>query len=119
MVELSTSRCCQKSLVDGAASASVTSPPFQGRGRLEAADPGLAPLRGYSPELYSLPPPGAQEAGAACPTPILYARLDTPYRPGGWTVRQVVHHLPDSRLNAYVRCKLVGLVKPRRRPTAA
>lgn len=34
------------------------------------------------------------------------ARLDTPYRPGGWTARQVVHHLPDSHLNAYVRCKL-------------
>ncbi len=33
-------------------------------------------------------------------------RLDTPYRPGGWTVRQVVHHLPDSHLNAYTRCKL-------------
>jgi hypothetical protein len=34
------------------------------------------------------------------------ARLDTPYRPGGWTVRQVVHHLPDSHLNAYCRIKL-------------
>jgi uncharacterized damage-inducible protein DinB len=34
------------------------------------------------------------------------AQLDTPYRPGGWTVRQVVHHVPDSHLNAYVRCKL-------------
>jgi len=34
------------------------------------------------------------------------ARLDTPYRPGGWTVRQVVHHLPDSHLNAYIRHKL-------------
>jgi hypothetical protein len=33
-------------------------------------------------------------------------RLDTPYRPGGWTVRQVVHHVPDSHLNAYVRFKL-------------
>ena len=33
------------------------------------------------------------------------ARLDTPYRPGGWTVRQVVHHLADSHLNAFVRCK--------------
>ncbi|NOT28802.1 MAG: bacillithiol transferase BstA [Acidobacteria bacterium] len=31
---------------------------------------------------------------------------DTPYRPGGWTVRQVVHHIPDSHLNAYIRCKL-------------
>ena len=33
-------------------------------------------------------------------------RLDTPYREGGWTVRQVVHHLPDSHLNAYTRFKL-------------
>lgn len=33
------------------------------------------------------------------------ARLDTPYRPGGWTVRQVVHHVPDSHLNSYVRFK--------------
>lgn len=32
--------------------------------------------------------------------------LDRPYRPGGWTVRQVVHHLADSHLNAYVRTKL-------------
>jgi hypothetical protein len=34
------------------------------------------------------------------------ARLDTPYRPGGWTVRQVAHHLPDSHMNAYIRFKL-------------
>ena len=34
------------------------------------------------------------------------AQLDTPYRDGGWTVRQVVHHVPDSHLNAYVRLKL-------------
>ena len=33
-------------------------------------------------------------------------QLDTPYRDGGWTVRQVVHHLPDSHMNAYVRWKL-------------
>ncbi len=33
-------------------------------------------------------------------------QLDTPYRPGGWTVRQVVHHVPDSHLNSYIRCKL-------------
>jgi uncharacterized damage-inducible protein DinB len=33
-------------------------------------------------------------------------QLDTPYRPGGWTVRQVVHHVPDSHLNAYCRFKL-------------
>jgi uncharacterized damage-inducible protein DinB len=34
------------------------------------------------------------------------AALATPYREGGWTVRQVVHHLADSHLNAYVRFKL-------------
>lgn len=34
------------------------------------------------------------------------AQLDTPYRDGGWTVRQVVHHVPDSHLNAYTRIKL-------------
>ena len=33
-------------------------------------------------------------------------QLETPYRPGGWTVRQVVHHVPDSHLNAYCRYKL-------------
>ena len=33
-------------------------------------------------------------------------QLDMPYRDGGWTVRQVVHHLPDSHMNAYVRWKL-------------
>ena len=33
-------------------------------------------------------------------------QLDTPYRPDGWTVRQVAHHVPDSHLNAYVRTKL-------------
>lgn len=44
-------------------------------------------------------------------------QLDTPYRPGGWTVRQVVHHLADSHMNAYVRFRLAltedePLVKP-------
>ncbi len=34
------------------------------------------------------------------------AQLDTPYRDGGWTLRQVVHHLPDSHMNAFVRLKL-------------
>src|SRR5918993_505484 len=33
-------------------------------------------------------------------------QLDTPYREGGWTLRQVVHHVPDSHLNAYIRFKL-------------
>ena len=34
------------------------------------------------------------------------AQLDTPYRPEGWTVRQLVHHLPDSHINAYTRIRL-------------
>jgi hypothetical protein len=45
------------------------------------------------------------------------AQLDTPYRQGGWTVRQVAHHLPDSHLNSYTRFRLaltenVPLIKP-------
>jgi hypothetical protein len=44
-------------------------------------------------------------------------QLNTPYRDGGWTVRQVVHHVPESHLNAYTRCKLAlteshPLIKP-------
>src|ERR1700691_5199292 len=33
-------------------------------------------------------------------------QLETPYRDGGWTVRQVVHHVPESHMNAYIRFKL-------------
>jgi hypothetical protein len=47
--------------------------------------------------------PGRLEAAVSDLTP---EQLDTPYRPGGWTVRQVVHHLPDSHMNGYVRFKL-------------
>jgi len=34
------------------------------------------------------------------------AQLDTPYRPDGWTVRQVIHHVADSHINSYVRFRL-------------
>ena len=47
--------------------------------------------------------PGALRAAVTDLTP---AQLDTAYRDGGWTVRQVVHHVPDSHLNAYTRMKL-------------
>lgn len=44
-------------------------------------------------------------------------QLDTPYRPGGWTVRQVVHHVADSHMNGYIRVKLaltetMPIIKP-------
>ena len=38
-------------------------------------------------------------------------QLDTPYREGGWTLRQVVHHVPDSHMNAFIRFKL-ALTEP-------
>jgi uncharacterized damage-inducible protein DinB len=47
--------------------------------------------------------PGLLSAAVAGLTP---EQLDTPYRDGGWTVRQVVHHIADSHMNAYVRFKL-------------
>ena len=47
--------------------------------------------------------PAKMRAAVAGLTP---ERFDTPYRPGGWSVRQVVHHVPDSHMNAYVRFKL-------------
>jgi len=37
---------------------------------------------------------------------LSFTQLSTPYREGGWTLRQVVHHVPDSHINAYVRVKL-------------
>jgi hypothetical protein len=39
-------------------------------------------------------------------TGLTGAQLDTPYRPGGWTVRQVVHHVPDSHMHSYARFRL-------------
>lgn len=39
-------------------------------------------------------------------SPLSIAQLDTPYRPGGWTVRQLVHHCADSHMNAFTRFKL-------------
>jgi len=51
------------------------------------------------------------------------SQLDTPYRPEGWTVRQVVHHVPDSHMNAYIpktnlRSNPTGKTTGRSLPTA-
>ena len=43
---------------------------------------------------------------AAAVTGLTDAQLDTPYRDGGWTPRQIVHHIADSHMNAYTRFKL-------------
>ncbi len=53
----------------------------------------------------------------AAVTGLSKEQLDTPYRPGSWTVRQVVHHVPDSHMNSYVRFRLaltedVPTIKP-------
>jgi len=56
---------------------------------------------------------GAVDAIASAPAELRSAvtglsdeQLDTPYRPGGWTVRQLVHHVADSHMNAYTRFRL-------------
>jgi uncharacterized damage-inducible protein DinB len=47
--------------------------------------------------------PTAIRAAVRCLSP---KQLDTPYRDGGWSVRQVAHHVPESHMNAYIRFKL-------------
>jgi hypothetical protein len=46
----------------------------------------------------------AKVRAAAAKVPA--AHLDTPYREGGWSIRQMVHHLPDSHMNSFIRFKL-------------
>lgn len=47
----------------------------------------------------------APSALRAAVSDLTQSQLDQPYRPGGWTVRQVVHHVADSHVNAYIRFK--------------
>jgi uncharacterized damage-inducible protein DinB len=63
--------------------------------------PGEAERRRAIDEIAGLP-----EAMRKAVRGLSEEQLDTAYRPGGWTVRQVAHHVPDSHLNAYVRFKL-------------
>lgn len=59
--------------------------------------------QGFIQEIRDLPAELASAVSGLTPH-----QLDTPYRPGGWTVRQVVHHLADSHLNSYIRFKLAA-----------
>jgi hypothetical protein len=64
-------------------------------------DPTPEKRQGWMAQLAALPA-NLTEALAALPP----GGLDTPYREGGWTARQVVHHLADSHMNGYTRIKL-------------
>ncbi len=71
-------------------------------GRFAAPDGPLSPdeIAAVIDEIAALP-----AALRAATAHLDDGALDTPYRPDGWTVRQVVHHVPDSHANAYVRFK--------------
>lgn len=62
--------------------------------------PTAAAVAGWIDDLERLPADARRLVEALEP-----AQLEVPYRPGGWTVRQVIHHLADSQLNGYVRIK--------------
>ncbi|MDX1502669.1 MAG: putative metal-dependent hydrolase [Thermoanaerobaculia bacterium] len=59
-----------------------------------------AEVEGWIAEMAALP-----DEMRRVVSPLTQAQLDTRYRPGGWTLRQVVHHVPDSHLNSYIRFK--------------
>src|ERR1035438_575484 len=71
-------------------------------GRLSAQAGGTAATRSAHIEALRLLP---GQVGAAV-SGLSDAQLNTPYREGGWTVRQTVHHLADSHANSYIRFKL-------------
>lgn len=71
-------------------------------GRFKAVMPVTHELRGAAIDAIEGFPAHLREAV----TDLSDAQLDTPYRPEGWTVRQVVHHVADSHMNALIRVKL-------------
>ena len=71
-------------------------------GKFEWGGPASAADRAREIEEIAAAPAALRKAVSG----LTDAQLDTPYRPGGWSVRQVVHHVPDSHLNAYVRFRL-------------
>jgi len=71
-------------------------------GRFTPALPSEPAMRGEQISVLRLLPGSLQAAVSG----LSHTQLDTPYREGGWTVRQLVHHIADSHANAYVRTKL-------------
>ena len=71
-------------------------------GRFNAAEAATREARAANLEALRLAPENLRAAVCG----LGDAQVDTPYREGGWTVRQVVHHLADSHANAYIRFKL-------------
>ena len=71
-------------------------------GRFRAVMPVTSELRAAAIDAIAGLPDRMRTAVAG----LTDAQLDTPYRPGGWTVRQVVHHVADSHMNGLIRVKL-------------
>jgi uncharacterized damage-inducible protein DinB len=71
-------------------------------GRFSPTASGMAGIRDAHIQTLRMLPERLREAVSG----LSDSQLDTPYREGGWTVRQVVHHLPDSHANSYIRFKL-------------
>lgn len=73
------------------------------------------PIGRFTPDANPTPESRARHIGEITALPqrlrkavngLSDSQLNTPYREGGWTVRQLLHHVPDSHMNAYIRCKL-------------
>jgi hypothetical protein len=82
-------------------------------GKFDASVPVTPAMRGPAIDTIADLPRRLRESVAG----LTDAQLDTAYRPGGWTVRQVVHHVADSHANGYIRMKLgltedVPTIKP-------
>lgn len=82
-------------------------------GRFDTSAPVDPAMRGPAIDAIAQLPARMREAIAGLTDP----QLDTPYRPGGWTVRQLVHHVADSHMNGFIRTKLaltenVPTIKP-------
>lgn len=71
-------------------------------GKFDSAAPSTAESRAAAIAELAAHPAALRAAVAG----LTDAQLDTPYRPDGWTVRQLVHHMADSHINAYTRIRL-------------